>query len=838
MPSTASPAAESEADYTPLLAEVDQLPERFRAPVVLHYLEGLSTEATAQRLGCARGTVLSRLSRARDRLRRRLERRGAVPAVLIPAGDASMRWLPAEVVPSPLAYGTIRAASTLGMAGAAIESVVPPTVAGLSRRVVRTLALARVGAAAALALTALVGVSIGLAATLRPEQERQHGAMQKPQAPTQKRQAPASDQQAKSEPLVLRGHVVDPDGKPVAGAEVLLSIAKPGLVGEPRHVGASGPDGQFEVSVPRHTVESPAARSEVLFEPSLAAVSPGFGPDWSAIDPKRASEPIHLKLRRDDVPIEGRIISLEGRPIPGLIIKVSDIAEFPPALMAKLRENAGRMNPDLWGEMRNVFVPGEKGPLRPVQTGADGRFRVTGVGRDRVVLLLIEGGSIEQSFAMVSTSSDRNYKPVLLPADGSGERKIEAPRFDMAAAPGRAIEGTVRDRDTGQPIAGARIQDWMGLNHESDAQGRFRLSGQPKGPNNLPNFLYVSVDDQPYIKFGKALDETRGFEPVRLDIALKRGIWAEGSVTNRATGKPARAVVVYYPFRDNPNVKDYPDATFVNNHMGDEPEFPTDADGRFRIPVLPGGGLLAVCATDPGYQFAEPLDEKTAGNVLYLGDFRIYPLPKHALLPIDAPAGKTLVIPPIALAAGRTQHIRIVDRDGKPVSGAKVQCLQSGSLAGESIPEDEMTFIHANPGKAESLIFWQGDRSLGVRIDLKGDEPDPVRLVLQPTGSVVGRLVDEDGKPRPGVDLAIHQRYLSRGDSNGSDRSDPVITGPDGRFRIRNLVPALTYNVEVIKRGEINYSLRAEGYLHQNGWTIRPGETLDWGDVQVKPYRP
>ncbi len=46
------------------------LPHRYREPVVLCYLEGLSTEAAAVRIGCPRGTVLSRLSRARDRLRR------------------------------------------------------------------------------------------------------------------------------------------------------------------------------------------------------------------------------------------------------------------------------------------------------------------------------------------------------------------------------------------------------------------------------------------------------------------------------------------------------------------------------------------------------------------------------------------------------------------------------------------------------------------------------------------------------------------------------------------------------------------------------------------------
>ncbi len=65
---------------------------------------------------------------------------------------------------------------------------------------------------------------------------------------------------------------------------------------------------------------------------------------------------------------------------------------------------------------------------------------------------------------------------------------------------------------------------------------------------------------------------------------------------------------------------------------------------------------------------------------------------------------------------------------------------------------------------------------------------------------------------------------------------DGIKTGPDGRFRIKNLVPGLTYNVEVIKPNERNYSFRAEGYLHKNQWTVKPGETIDWGDVQAKPY--
>ncbi len=59
-----------------LAEELDRLPARFKAPIVLCDLEGATHEAAAQCLGCPVGTIKSRLSRARARLRRRLIRRG------------------------------------------------------------------------------------------------------------------------------------------------------------------------------------------------------------------------------------------------------------------------------------------------------------------------------------------------------------------------------------------------------------------------------------------------------------------------------------------------------------------------------------------------------------------------------------------------------------------------------------------------------------------------------------------------------------------------------------------------------------------------------------------
>ena len=55
------------------LAALSALPERFRDVCWLVDVQGLSYTAAAQRLGCPEGTVMSRLHRARQRLRSQLE---------------------------------------------------------------------------------------------------------------------------------------------------------------------------------------------------------------------------------------------------------------------------------------------------------------------------------------------------------------------------------------------------------------------------------------------------------------------------------------------------------------------------------------------------------------------------------------------------------------------------------------------------------------------------------------------------------------------------------------------------------------------------------------------
>jgi RND family efflux transporter MFP subunit len=65
--------------------ELSRLPERFRTPLLLCYVQGKTLEEAAAQLGRPRGTIASRLARGRARLEARLIRRGLLPSVAVVA---------------------------------------------------------------------------------------------------------------------------------------------------------------------------------------------------------------------------------------------------------------------------------------------------------------------------------------------------------------------------------------------------------------------------------------------------------------------------------------------------------------------------------------------------------------------------------------------------------------------------------------------------------------------------------------------------------------------------------------------------------------------------------
>jgi RNA polymerase sigma factor (sigma-70 family) len=118
--------------------ELARMPAKYRLPLLLCGLEGLTHAEAGKSLGWPTGTVATRLWRGRELLRTRLLRRG----VTAPTAVLTAVLAPAAGLPSRVAAAVPRAAAAVA-AGQAAAAGVSPHVALLMRRVLRTMLLVR-----------------------------------------------------------------------------------------------------------------------------------------------------------------------------------------------------------------------------------------------------------------------------------------------------------------------------------------------------------------------------------------------------------------------------------------------------------------------------------------------------------------------------------------------------------------------------------------------------------------------------------------------------------------------------------------------------------------------
>jgi RNA polymerase sigma factor (sigma-70 family) len=103
--------------------EVRRLPDKFRAPLVLCYLQDMTRDEAAARLGCSAGAVKGMLERGRVLLRIRLARRGVALSVgslaAILSGNALSAAVPAVLRDSTVKAALVFAAGKAAAAGSA-----------------------------------------------------------------------------------------------------------------------------------------------------------------------------------------------------------------------------------------------------------------------------------------------------------------------------------------------------------------------------------------------------------------------------------------------------------------------------------------------------------------------------------------------------------------------------------------------------------------------------------------------------------------------------------------------------------------------------------------------
>jgi RNA polymerase sigma factor (sigma-70 family) len=203
LPEKVAPEPSPAADLAEVLdRELSFLPEKYRAPLVLCYLEGRTRDEAAAQLGWPPARVKSRLERGRDLLRVRLARRGlalgAVPASL--------------PLPAPTVSDIVAQATGPGVTGSAARELANEVLATMLATKLKS-----VGLFLAAAVAVVLGLGLAAHQALSgPEPHPAPGvsaAVPEPEAP-----AAAPPPTVLNHDGPVRGVAFTPDGRRVATA--------------------------------------------------------------------------------------------------------------------------------------------------------------------------------------------------------------------------------------------------------------------------------------------------------------------------------------------------------------------------------------------------------------------------------------------------------------------------------------------------------------------------------------------------------------------------------------------------------------------------------------------
>jgi RNA polymerase sigma factor (sigma-70 family) len=813
--------------------ELARLPDRYRGPLVLCCLEGLARDDAARRLGVPVGTLRVQLERARERLRTALGKRGVeLGAALLAVTLASaVRAAPAQVVESIMAAvgGTVRPA----------VAAPPEGITTMTKTKLFLAAVLGIG----LAVAAGVGANVGF-------------------APAAKTGEPPTKERPSETKSTVRGRVMTHDGKPAAAAKLFL-INNDGLFSE---VGAAGKDGRFAVEMPQ--TRTPSGKLTWL-----AARAPGFGVDFVALNDRTANTDVELRLPAD-LPIRGRVIDLQGKPVVGATVRLNALSVYgadtvEPFLAGLLKR------PDLrsYGAPSTRAMWGGTRQLLTATTGKDGRFVFTGAGAERVVDLRIAGPGIAQTSAEVITRAGFDPEPynaatrALLPKSGQrvpgsfDPEMLLGPEPTVVAENEKPIRGVVTDAGTGKPRAGVRVRmdqdkgtlrNWVEATTDKD--GRYEIHGAFKAASYT-----LTVESDPatgFVRRSVTVRDPAGYEPVVADIQTARGVVITGQVIDRATGKAAPGRVWVGPLFDNPHLKK-PEYDSFDAHKGEE----AWAGDTFRIVAIPGpvllmggpdysrlpGGMLE------GLQYRLPTADPRFPN--YFQSDGMYLMYRPTAQSLGAAQGnycKVLDIKPgvaevradVMLERDTVTRVSVRDGAGRPVAGIWMDGVTSQRFVSAFWCEQPEIKIYGvqKGGKPRLVTFFEPKNKLTATVTLKGDEKEPVVVTLGPPGILKGRLLTPDGTPAAGVTVRV--LYQDNGPRNifreAQEPDGCVLTDKDGTFRFERMIPGGTFTLwtsEPSRRGMFRTPARpfADGRIFG---PVKAGETTDVGELTLKAATP
>jgi protocatechuate 3,4-dioxygenase beta subunit len=639
----------------------------------------------------------------------------------------------------------------------------------------------------------------------------------------------------------IQGRVLDPDGKPKAGAKILMLEEG----GNFRHLDTTEADGRFHFAVPKKAKGS-----------HLIAQAEGFGIDFVDFPQGDPKKQIEFRLVKDRA-IRGRIINTEGKPIAGARLTLKSLGVYADNSMDSFLTAWKKRHfmSGLPGGVKHIWSGAKK--LFAATTDAEGRFVLRGLGDERLVELRLGGAGLADDELWIVNRDGFNPKPYNQAMQDNipkGQEQLAmrwllyGPDTDIVAESEKLIRGVVKDSETGKGRPGVLVQltrrEGGALlrvmpQARTDAQGRYEMHGAHK---SLSYMLEVSGDaTEGYFPAQVWANDSAGYDPITADITVKKGVIVTGKMIDGSTGKPVPGHVMLAVLQDNPFVKDYP-------AFGGSAWFPmkrTGADGSFRVVAIPGPVLLMGRPDDytasskyklqaPDPKYPQYFDNRFGGFPAYLGPGGgISPVQGNWCKVLQIKAGTKTVEQDIVQELAAALPIRLQDTEGIPLTNVWV----TGSRFAEWVPhpvkceKSECMAYQLEPGKPRLMIFYHEKRKLAGTLTLKGDEKSPVVAKLGPSGAVKGRLLDADGKPLAGVAVGVHYRQrVAEEVHNVVHHARPIVTDANGDFTVDELIPEQKLELS-FQFGKRKFERTPK--LANPAIEVKSGEVRDLGAIMV-----
>ena len=381
----------------------------------------------------------------------------------------------------------------------------------------------------------------------------------------------------------------------------------------------------------------------------------------------------------------------------------------------------------------------------------------------------------------------------------------------------------------------------------ADAQGRFRLN-----PIVSDEYAISAIPSrgEPYLIPEEKLVWVKGAVKLNHDIKLPRGVLIRGKVTEQATGRPlAGSSIQFIPLQRNNTVLSAWQAIVSSRD-----------DGCFDIAVPPGKGHLLVFGPTPLYVLTEiganRLHNDKPGGVRYRC---------HAVIAYEVRAGDQP--PPVnaSLRPGVTLKGRVEGPDGQRVTESfflttlRIEPLSpqwSRGIRKNPVRDGRFELHGIAPQATTRVNILDPDHEWGASVELSAKQAgEDLTIRLQPCGRAKARFVGPDSKPlakhRPHIEFVATpgpSQYSRNKQDEVELRADEVslgnidrkhywndpLTDALGRVTLPDLIPGALYRILDFSTNNV----RDKGSQIRKDFTVKPGETIDLGDILIeKPQK-